>query len=223
MEIPGRGLDILYRLLTAQTNSCMQQPKSRTPMPLPPRTPFLYILGGALCLLAFAAVPGSGLVLAADPDEAPRILAKANTQDQVEACREKARHILIQVEDVRDEGGVITADLHDDDPDKWLVGKEKLDRERWRVATGTTEICFTVEETGTYAIALYHDLNANGDFDKSFLGIPVEPFGISNNPSIVLSPPNHEKAAFEVTEAGVSLTIRLKHGFRSGSPPGQDK
>lgn len=191
-------------------------------MPLRSRIPLFYATG-ALCLLASATAPYHSVARAADPDEAERILAKANTQDQVETCSEKPRHIRIRVEDVRDAGGVITADLHDGDPDKWLVGKEKVDRERWRASTGTTEICFVVEKAGTYAIALYHDLDVNGDLDKSGLGIPVEPFGISNNPLIVVSPPSHEEAAFEVPEDGVSLTISLKHGFRSGSPPRQDK
>lgn len=156
---------------------------------------------------------------AADPQRVARTLSKANPPEQIVTCAERPRHIRILVEDVRDEGGVITADLHDDNPDNWLVGKQKVDRERWMAKPGVTEICLTVEKPGTYALALYHDLDASGRLETSAIGIPTEPFGISNNPIIVLSPPSHADAAFEVPEEGVSLTIRLKHGFRNGQAP----
>lgn len=153
-----------------------------------------------------------------DEDRVASTLAKANSPEQVAECSEKPRHIRVLVEDVRDEGGVITADLHDDDPDNWLVGKRKLDRERWHATPGTTEICFTVDKPGSYAIALYHDLDANGKLNKGGLGIPSEPFGTSNDPAVVFSAPELEDAVFEVPEDGVTLNITLKHGFRSNPP-----
>ena len=156
-------------------------------------------------------------------DRVARTLAKANPPDQVDVCSAQPRHIRVVVEDVRDQGGVITADLHDGDPDSWLVGKRKVDRERWHATPGKTEICFTVDSPGTYAIALYHDLDASGKLDKGALGIPSEPFGVSNDPTVVLSPPSHKEAAFQVPEDGVSLTITLKHGFRSNPPERQDR
>ena len=174
---------------------------------------------GRVCLLTAAGLCAMAFLLlernagAADPEQVARILAKANPPEQVEACREKPRHIRIQVEGVRREVGVITADLHGDDPDKWMIGKQKIDRERWPATPGTTEICFTVAQPGTYAVALYHDLDASGRLETNLLGSPKEPFGSSNNPTIVVAPPSHAEAAFEVPEAGVELTIQLKHGF----------
>lgn len=175
------------------------------------RLPFAGAALLALCLSAQAPA-------AADSGRVEQTMAKANPNEQVETCSEQPRHIRIMVEDVREERGVITADLHNDNPDNWLKGKRKVDRARWMARPGTTEICFTVERTGTYAIALYHDLDASGRLETSMIGIPEEPFGISNNPIIVLAPPSHSEAAFEVPQDGVSLTIRLKHGFREGKP-----
>ncbi len=48
---------------------------------------------------------------------------------------------------------------------------------------------------GQYAIALIHDVNSNKALDKNVLGIPKEPFGFSNNRSILFGPPNFEEAA----------------------------
>jgi len=51
---------------------------------------------------------------------------------------------------------------------------------------------------GTYAIALFHDSNSNGKFDKGALGVPSEGYGFSNNASALLGPPRFTDAAFEV-------------------------
>ncbi len=34
---------------------------------------------------------------------------------------------------------------------------------------------------GDYAVAIYHDLNANDNFDRNWIGYPSEPFAMSNN------------------------------------------
>jgi uncharacterized protein (DUF2141 family) len=186
------------------------------PLTSPVKTAVAALLTAALMLPAVSQAEDA-------EDRVARTLAKANPPDQVAVCSEQPRHIRILVEDVRDQGGVITADLHDGDPDSWLVSKKRVDRERWRAEPGTTEICFTVARPGTYAVALYHDLDASGKLNKGGLGIPSEPFGISNDPTIVLSPPSHAEAAFQVPEGGISLTITLKHGFRSSPADRQDR
>ena len=50
---------------------------------------------------------------------------------------------------------------------------------------------------GTYAVAVYHDRNANGKMDKNFLGIPKESYGHSNNAGGSFGPPPFDKAKFE--------------------------
>ncbi|MEK6196208.1 MAG: DUF2141 domain-containing protein, partial [Deltaproteobacteria bacterium] len=42
---------------------------------------------------------------------------------------------------------------------------------------------------GIYAVAVYHDTNANGKMDKNFLGIPKESYGHSNNAAGSFGPP----------------------------------
>lgn len=34
---------------------------------------------------------------------------------------------------------------------------------------------------GDYAVAIYHDLNMNDNFDRNWIGYPTEPFAVSNN------------------------------------------
>lgn len=49
-----------------------------------------------------------------------------------------------------------------------------------------------------YAIAIFQDLNNNKILDKNILGIPVEPYGFSNNPKLLFGPPSFEKCKVDL-------------------------
>lgn len=49
---------------------------------------------------------------------------------------------------------------------------------------------------GYYAVTVFHDLNNNDTFDKSFVGRPKEPYGVSNNAKEKFGPPKYEKVKF---------------------------
>ena len=52
-------------------------------------------------------------------------------------------------------------------------------------------------KAGIYAIAVYHDENNNGQFDRLF-AIPLEKYGFSNNAKVFLGPPTFKEASFQV-------------------------
>jgi uncharacterized protein (DUF2141 family) len=52
---------------------------------------------------------------------------------------------------------------------------------------------------GSYAIAVYHDLDKNQELNKSWLGIPKEPYAFSNNARGRTGPPDFEEAMFTVS------------------------
>ncbi len=61
---------------------------------------------------------------------------------------------------------------------------------------------------GTYAIAIFHDINSNGKLDKNFLGIPTEGYAFSNNLFGAFgSPPGFKDALFEVSG---NRTVKIK-------------
>jgi len=62
---------------------------------------------------------------------------------------------------------------------------------------------------GIYAIACFHDENANGQFDQNFLGIPQEGYGFSNNLHPFLSAPSFAAASFTLPADGAALTIHM--------------
>ncbi len=53
-----------------------------------------------------------------------------------------------------------------------------------------------VSAEGFHGVALYHDLNSNGELDKNMLGIPKEPYAFSNNPAAKWKAPGFEEIAF---------------------------
>jgi len=50
---------------------------------------------------------------------------------------------------------------------------------------------------GRYAIALFHDLNADGKLNTNLIGIPKEGYGVSNNAYNTFSAPKYKDALFE--------------------------
>lgn len=74
------------------------------------------------------------------------------------------------------------------------------------VRNGEVRYVFRNLDAGRYAVALFHDANSNGRFDKSVLGLPREGFAFSNGARAVLAPPSFERAA--VTVRG-HTTIRI--------------
>lgn len=51
---------------------------------------------------------------------------------------------------------------------------------------------------GSYAISVHHDNNANGKMDRSFIGLPKEPVGLSNGHVPRFGPPKFSKAVIDV-------------------------
>jgi uncharacterized protein (DUF2141 family) len=63
---------------------------------------------------------------------------------------------------------------------------------------------------GSYAVSAAHDVNGNGKPDKNFLGIPTEPWAVSNNVRPTLRPPKFAEAAFTLTADEVkNITLRV--------------
>ena len=76
---------------------------------------------------------------------------------------------------------------------------------------GDVEAVFTDLAPGTYAVAVYHDENANGEFNQGFLGFPLEGYGFSNNARGFLSAPSFASAAVRLSEDGLAIRLRLSY------------
>ncbi|PLK44761.1 DUF2141 domain-containing protein [Emticicia sp. TH156] len=53
---------------------------------------------------------------------------------------------------------------------------------------------------GQYSVRVYHDVNGNQKLDTNLIGIPKEPWGMSNNVKAVLGPPDFKESLFWLKE-----------------------
>lgn len=65
-------------------------------------------------------------------------------------------------------------------------------------------------EPGTWAVAVVHDENANGELDRGVLGIPSEAYGVSQNPSRGLGAPGFDQAALQLEPGEVDIIVKLR-------------
>lgn len=72
-------------------------------------------------------------------------------------------------------------------------------------------VSFSIDElaTGTFAIMLFHDLDANEKLNTNLLGLPQEPWGGSLQGKSIFGPPKWKDTVFEHAEAGTQIKITL--------------
>jgi uncharacterized protein (DUF2141 family) len=63
---------------------------------------------------------------------------------------------------------------------------------------------------GYYAVSAYHDLNDNRTMDRNGLGLPTEPYSLSNNPSVKWRKPTFNETKFAFNQANQTISLDLK-------------
>jgi uncharacterized protein (DUF2141 family) len=127
------------------------------------------------------------------------------------SCTGAPNEIRVTVTNVKKSVGLITAELYRNDPDNFLLNEGREVKLRFAAVSPATTFCLHAQDPAPYALAVYHDRNANMKIDKGAFGIPVEPYGVSNNPPMRFAAPRLEDSLFAVAEAGTSVEIALKN------------
>ena len=106
--------------------------------------------------------------------------------------------ITVRLLDVRAaKGGVIRVGLHHA-PGTGFPGPSPAENQVVKPQSDEATVTFDAPP-GLYAIAVYHDANANGKMDTNFLHIPKEGYGVSNDARPRLRPPRFAEAQVRVT------------------------
>lgn len=116
--------------------------------------------------------------------------------------------LRVEIKGIGEKRGLIYVALWED-PETWLKEEPILGHE---VKADRDKITFFIDgiSPGWYALSVIHDLNENREFDSNFLGIPVEPFGFSNNVRNRFGPVSFSSARFEVGVDRVEQIIEVK-------------
>lgn len=81
-----------------------------------------------------------------------------------------------------------------------------------RAPTGSGSDRFVFEglAPGSYAVAVYHDVNGNGQLDTIPPGLPREPYGFSNDIGR-FRPPQFTAALVSVGEGSTEVVVTVRH------------
>ena len=132
------------------------------------------------------------------------------------AC--EAPYVVVNVNGVRNDNGLVAALIYDDNPDNFLKNGRKLERVREPAQKGQTRVCLPSPPPGVYAVAVFHDENANKRLDQGFLGIPQEGYGFSNNPGFSFGLPEIEEILFEINGDETEIDVDLRYLIDNANP-----
>jgi uncharacterized protein (DUF2141 family) len=119
--------------------------------------------------------------------------------------------LIVNAEGVRATKGRFAITVYPDDSRRFLAKKGSLFVARLDATGGTTRACVHLPGPGVYALALYHDENGNGKFDRTGIGLPAEGYGFSNNPSTVAGLPAFRAVRLNVPKAGLVTRVQMKY------------
>ena len=77
------------------------------------------------------------------------------------------------------------------------------------VTAPTMTVALPEMVSGIYAISVYHDINRNGELDRSGIGIPREPIGYSMNPAVRMGRPTFAQTQFTTDTGFPDLTVQM--------------
>jgi uncharacterized protein (DUF2141 family) len=111
--------------------------------------------------------------------------------------------VKVSISGLRAHTGRLYVSIYRDQTSFLKIGKETATNVV-RVGKKDTvvETCFSGLTPGWYAIALYHDEDDNGKMNSGLFGIPLEPYGLSNNFRPKFSYPRFDQCSFYVSDTG---------------------
>ena len=132
--------------------------------------------------------------------------------------------VIVHVHGVFDDRGTLNVGLYLD-PDTWMSPDYLYARTEPVGAIGeVVTLVLPDVPSGVYGASLYQDVDGNGDFSRNALGIPTDPWGISNDAVGFFGPPSFDAAAVTVRPPTTTLDINLRTGIGipSRAGPGSD-
>lgn len=118
-----------------------------------------------------------------------------------------AAELTVKVEGVTAPTGTMFVALFTEDG--W-AGHEAYQGAKQAVEDAAPTIVFGDLEPGRYGVKLFHDVDGDGELALGEYGIPVEPYGFSNDAPVRFGPPGWKKAKFTLGDGANTHTIKLR-------------
>ena len=121
----------------------------------------------------------------------------------------RASDIVVVVMGVRTEKGEVGCALFRS-PVGFPGDTEKATAQMHKASVGSVECKFENAAPGTYAVAVFHDLNGDRKVDKNMIGMPTEDWGVSNNVHPRFRTPRFDEASFAVKPGDAAVRLEIK-------------
>lgn len=158
-------------------------------------------MSAPLALLAAAGLAAPAPALAQYRNEIRNDMGRCSAGDG------PALHVT--VEGVKSTSGKLRIQTYHATSAEWLSKGKWLSRIEVPARAGTMTFCLPVPASGTYGVAVRHDVNGNGETD-----IRTDGGAMSNNPSINifnLGKPSYTKVGVPVGSGVKSIRIQMKY------------
>jgi len=121
----------------------------------------------------------------------------------------QAATLSITVKNVDAKGGVLRVSLYDEFT--WFKSEDDpLMSQNVPAVAPETVVTFRDVKPGVYGVKLFQDTNDNGEFDRNFIGLPLERYGFSRDARPILSEPGFDRTRFTVHDGDNVITIHLQ-------------
>jgi len=121
------------------------------------------------------------------------------------AQTEKGQDITVTIENISNSRGHVIIGLHTVDS---FMKSNGIQNAESKVKDGKVVVTFKNVTPGHYALLALHDENDNKRMDFEPNGMPLESYGISNNP-MLMGPPTFTDGKFEVTDKNIEVAIKF--------------
>ena len=120
--------------------------------------------------------------------------------------------IHVEILDIRNSVGAVACALFEGPkgfPTEFLRFATNIMMVKVRATKATCD--FADIAPGTYALAVIHDENRDGELATNMLGMPKEGYGFSNDAKGTLGAPSFEAASFSYNGQSLNMTIALQY------------
>jgi len=151
----------------------------------------------------------------------PKAISDMNTKDSVEV-RDTAATVKLPVADTAAKVIPLTLVINKltSDTAPVIIGvygtankfpdpKDQLKEYKFKAHGKTLVAKINDLKLGTYALAIYQDVNSNGKIDKNLIGIPTEVYAFSNNYKPTVKAPSFDNCRFDYTAKNDTVTMNM--------------
>lgn len=117
--------------------------------------------------------------------------------------------MIIEFPNIHPNQGMVEVSVYDKS-DAFLVKDQFIQKKRARIVNGKAQLIFENIPYGKIAVGSYHDIDADENYDKNFIGLPVEPYAFSKKPTCNWRKPRFEEVSIDFVENGQVLQMEFQ-------------